>query len=314
MAAAGILDSDIKRDAAVTSFNAIDVETANADQASICQIGIVQVRDGKLGDEWCTLVDPEDWFDSWNVFIHGIDENAVQGAPPLPDLHAELTRWLGDAVIVSHTTFDQVALERAFFKYGLPQLESVWLDSAKVARRAWSEKFGTRGYGLKKLAEHFEIEFEHHNALEDAKAAAQILLKAVESSELDIVGWLERVKRPIHSSKRKRSASVARTGSDDGPLNGETVVFTGTLQMSRSKASALAAKAGCDVSNNVGKQTTILVVGTQETHRLNGYDKSSKHRKAEHLNRDGEGIQILTEEDFLHLVGRNDSGTFTSGD
>ena len=298
----------------MTSFNAIDVETANADQASICQIGIVQVRDGKLEDEWCTLVDPEDWFDSWNVFIHGIDENAVQGAPTLPDLHTELIRWLGDAVIVSHTTFDKVALERALIKYHLPPLESVWLDSAKVARRAWSDKFGTRGYGLKKLAEHFEIEFEHHNALEDAKAAAQILLKAVESSELDIVSWLQRVKRPIHPSQRKNSASVARTGSEDGPLNGETVVFTGALQMLRSKAADLAAKVGCDVSNSVGKRTTILVVGTQETDKLNGYDKSSKHRKTEQLNRNGAGIQILAEEDFLHLVGRNDSETFTSGD
>lgn len=289
----------------MTSFNAIDVETANADRSSICQIGIVQVRDGRLGDEWCTLVDPEDWFDSWNVFIHGIDEKAVKGAPTLPALHTELNRWLEEAVIVSHTSFDQVALERAYAKYGLPQLDSEWLDSAKVARRAWPDKFGTRGYGLKKLAKHFEIEFEHHNALEDAKAAAQILLKAVEASELDIVGWLERVKGPIRPSKGKNPASVARTGSEDGPLNGETVVFTGALQILRSKAADLAASAGCNVSDSVGKRTTILVVGTQETHRLNGYDKSSKHRKAERLNRDGAGIQILTEEDFLYLVGRN---------
>ena len=37
------------------TFNAIDVETANADRASICQIGIVQVRDGKIRDRWQTL-------------------------------------------------------------------------------------------------------------------------------------------------------------------------------------------------------------------------------------------------------------------
>ena len=34
------------------TFNAIDVETANADRASICQIGIVHVRDGEIEDTW----------------------------------------------------------------------------------------------------------------------------------------------------------------------------------------------------------------------------------------------------------------------
>ena len=47
------------------TFNSIDVETANADRASICQIGIVRVRDGKIQDQWQTLVNPEDWFDPW---------------------------------------------------------------------------------------------------------------------------------------------------------------------------------------------------------------------------------------------------------
>ena len=51
----------------MATFNAIDVETANADRASICQIGIVHVQDGVVVDRWQTLVNPEDWFDPWNV-------------------------------------------------------------------------------------------------------------------------------------------------------------------------------------------------------------------------------------------------------
>ena len=42
------------------TFNSIDVETANADRASICQIGIVHVRDGSVVGQWETLVNPED--------------------------------------------------------------------------------------------------------------------------------------------------------------------------------------------------------------------------------------------------------------
>ena len=66
------------------TFNAIDVETANADRASICQIGIVHVRDGAIHDRWQTLINPEDWFDPWNVSIHGIKTRRRQEQPHSP--------------------------------------------------------------------------------------------------------------------------------------------------------------------------------------------------------------------------------------
>ena len=102
-----------------TNFDAIDVETANADRSTICQIGIVHVRDGQIRDRWVSLVDPEDWFDDWNVDIHGISEETVRGAPTLPELHGELRDRLGASVVVSHTSFDRVAIERAMEKYRL---------------------------------------------------------------------------------------------------------------------------------------------------------------------------------------------------
>ena len=43
-------------------FVAIDVETANADFASICQVGIVRFEASAIVDEWQSLVNPEDYF------------------------------------------------------------------------------------------------------------------------------------------------------------------------------------------------------------------------------------------------------------
>ena len=45
------------------------------------------------------------------------------------------------------------------------------------------------------------------------------------------------------------------------------------------------------------------MVGTQDKSKLNGHDKSSKHRKAESLIGKGVDIQILSETDFSELVG-----------
>ena len=72
------------------TFKSIEVETANPDRASICQIGIVRVRDGEIEDQWQTLVNPEDWFDPWNVSIHGIDDTDVRNSPTLPEALDEL--------------------------------------------------------------------------------------------------------------------------------------------------------------------------------------------------------------------------------
>ena len=59
------------------SFVAIDVETANADLASICQIGLVTFADGQIVSGWQSLIDPEDEFNEINISIHGIDESSV---------------------------------------------------------------------------------------------------------------------------------------------------------------------------------------------------------------------------------------------
>ncbi len=60
-------------------FVALDVETANADMASICQVGLARFEGGVLVHEWKSYVDPDDYFDAVNVSIHGIDEDTVRG-------------------------------------------------------------------------------------------------------------------------------------------------------------------------------------------------------------------------------------------
>ena len=284
----------------MVTFNAIDVETANADRASICQIGIVHVRDGAVVDRWQTLLNPEDWFDPWNVSIHGINERDVRKSPTLPEVRDELRRRLRGSVLVSHTSFDRVAFERAMTRYDLEQLQVTWLDSARIARRAWPERYGQSGYGLKNVAKDLGIAFRHHDALEDARAAAQVVIHASVALEMSIEGWLRRVTRPIFASPTE--AALRRDGNVEGALFGETLVFTGALVVPRREAADMAAAAGCDVASNVTKKTTLLVVGTQAKSKLKGYEKSSKHRKAEALIEKGAEIQILSESDFSELV------------
>lgn len=181
-------------------FVAIDVETANADMASICQIGLAKFQDGKLVDEWSSLVDPEDYFDFFNIDIHGITEKTVKGAPTFPEVADTLSDFISNTVCVSHTHFDRVSVGQALKKYSLKKIETVWLDSAKVARRTWKEFAWSGGYGLSNLCKAIGYKFNHHDALEDAKASGQILIAAIKETGFDVEAWLKRVRKPINPS------------------------------------------------------------------------------------------------------------------
>lgn len=61
-------------------FTAIDFETANSNRGSVCAVGLVKVRDGKIVDKASWLIKPPpgiDQFDPINIEIHGIRERDV---------------------------------------------------------------------------------------------------------------------------------------------------------------------------------------------------------------------------------------------
>jgi DNA polymerase-3 subunit epsilon len=282
-------------------FVAIDVETANADMASICQLGLAKFVDGQLAEEWCTLVDPEDYFDNVNIAIHGIDPGMVKGQPTWPQLADRVRATLEGAVSVCHTHFDRVALGLACGKYNLNPIATTWLDSARVVRRTWKD-LAWKGYGLANVCSRLGYEFEHHDALGDAKAAGFVLLAALRESQQDLDQWRRRVNQPIDPQSSSSGGGIQRDGNPEGDLYGEVLVFTGALERPRNEAADLAASVGCHVAPSVTKKTTILVVGDQDVRRLAGHEKSSKHRKAEQLVADGHRMRILRESDFQVLV------------
>ncbi|WON74775.1 exonuclease domain-containing protein [Nitrosospira sp. Is2] len=280
-------------------FVAIDFETANADLASICQVGIATFQDGELIETWESLINPLDYFDWFNVEVHGIDEYDVVDAPTFPQVASEILRRIENRVVVSHTSFDRTALYQAMVRHKLAEVPCQWLDTARVVRRAWGQ-WSHRGYGLTNVCRELGIVFNAHNALEDARAAGEVLLQAFRATGLGLEEWIIRARQPINPEANE---PIAREGNPEGVLFGHEIVFTGALVVTRREAAVLAAESGCTVAGDVRKTTTLLVVGDQDIDKLAGNDKSSKHRKAEKLISKGQKIRILKEGDFLHIAG-----------
>lgn len=282
----------------IVRFAAIDVETANPNMSSICQVGVAIFENESLQTEWKSLIDPKDYFDPFNSSIHGIEERHIGDAPTFPAISSELLEMLVEQPVVAHTHFDRTAIVQTCRKYGVSLPNLRWLDSARVARRAWPQ-FAKKGYGLKNVCDHIGYSFQHHDALEDAKAAGQVVVAAIQASGLSLEDWLQLVMQPISTGG---SSSIAREGNPDGELFGEVLVFTGALEIPRHEAAEMAAKVGCTVSKGLTMKTTLLVVGDQDISKLAGHDKSAKHRKAEDLMAKGIRIRVLSESDFRHIV------------
>lgn len=278
-------------------FVVIDVETANPDLGSICQVGVAIFSDGKFLESWSSLVNPDDYFDKFNVSVHGITEAMVSSAPTWPEIHEIIKSNYSNLIVASHTPFDRAAIRRACEKNGSEPFDCQWLDTARVVRHTWPE-FSKSGYGLSNLSKHFGIPFKHHDAEEDARIAGEILLLAIKESRINVSEWCSRSLKPSSTAR----SYTALEANPDGPLFGNVVVFTGTLSIPRQEAAKLATFSGCKVGVGVTKHTSLLVVGDQDIRALAGAEKSSKHRKAEELIAKGQTIRIIGESDFERLI------------
>lgn len=158
-------------------FFALDVETANHDRASICQVGVACVRPDNRIETWATLVDPRT--SRW-VFsgLHGITAETVRGAPTIAEVLDRLEPLLAGHTVYQHSGFDRSALRAACAGLGRPEPCWHWQDSVAVARAAWPGLKGNGGHGLASLKAHLGLRFEHHDAGEDARAAAEVVLRA----------------------------------------------------------------------------------------------------------------------------------------
>lgn len=155
----------------------IDFETANEKRFSPCAIGIVVARDGKIVDEFYSLIDPQMEFSPFNIDIHGITPKDVKDAPTFPELWPTLQRYLANNLVVAHNaSFDMSVIRHTLDYYNLPYPEMDYICTRNIAKRVWPNLMNHK---LDTIARYYKIMFEHHHALEDARVCWKVLLQAM---------------------------------------------------------------------------------------------------------------------------------------
>ncbi|WP_292831839.1 exonuclease domain-containing protein [Microbacterium sp.] len=160
-------------------FTAIDFETANSSNASVCAVGLTRVRDGRVVASTGWLIRPpagHDRFFELNTGIHGIRAEDVAGAPGWSEQLSALTAFIGDDVVVAHNAgFDMAVLRRACEVTDLACPAYRYVCSLQVSRKTYD--LGSYRLPLVAAAAGF-LDFAHHDAAADALACAHIMIDA----------------------------------------------------------------------------------------------------------------------------------------
>lgn len=159
------------------NFIAMDFETANAKPYSACSLALVMVRDSRIVGEYYTLIQPETDFFWRNIQIHKIHPQDVVDAPKFPDVWQQINQYFNlQSLIVAHNAaFDNKVLAGCLDYYGLEKPEYLSLCTVRTSRKLYPECSNHR---LNTMCDYLNIGLDnHHDALEDSRACAQILLR-----------------------------------------------------------------------------------------------------------------------------------------
>lgn len=155
----------------MNTFTAIDFETATGYRNSICQIGLVRVENAITIKEIDLLVQPPGNF-YWSQFteIHGISSKQTITAPVFDQIWQIIEPYIADQNVVAHNGFgfDFPVLEKTLLHFNLPIPNYNKICTYCIYRS-----------NLSNLCKQHKILLNHHDALSDAKACAELYLKSI---------------------------------------------------------------------------------------------------------------------------------------
>jgi DNA polymerase-3 subunit epsilon len=161
----------------MTDFAAIDFETANYNPSSVCSIGVVIVRDGKIADKIYRLIRPEpEWYSHWNTRVHGLTSADTAQSPVFPQVWEEIAPQIAGLPLVAHNSpFDERCLQAAHRVYQMEYPGYEFHCTCRASRRTFGKELPN--HQLHTVAGHIGFDLKnHHHALADAEACAAIAL------------------------------------------------------------------------------------------------------------------------------------------
>ncbi|MGL4595766.1 MAG: exonuclease domain-containing protein [Thermoguttaceae bacterium] len=315
------------------NFVAIDFETANNDKHSACAIGVSVVRNGEIESEKYVLIRPPELkFSGVNIAIHGIQRHHVEHEKSFQEHWYDwLLPLLQDQIVVAHNAkFDIAVLQACMSYYNLGDTlpcHAVFC-SVELAKEFLPR---LKNHKLHTVASFFDIELNHHNALSDASACANLVLRMFRNTDCTLKKALkpddQKIEQTIKQENNRKSGyndylrqletSSSREYQFDlrntpprFRFDNTHFVFTGCLdRVNRYQAEEVMRELGAIVKENVTRQTNYVVIGGTDKMNCNESELTGKHRKAIEYIKKGIPIILWNESEFLQALGLVDNDT-----
>ncbi len=161
-------------------FVVFDIETTglNKNTDNITEIGAVKVVNGQITDKWSTFVNPCKPIPENIVNLTGINDNMVKDAPKIEEILGDFFEFCRGCVLVAHNAaFDTGFIKNAAERSGL-EYNFCSLDTLMLARCMYPD---LPNFKLDTLTKRLHVILEnHHRAVDDAKATADVFVKMTE--------------------------------------------------------------------------------------------------------------------------------------
>ncbi|MGN1125608.1 MAG: PolC-type DNA polymerase III [Candidatus Gastranaerophilaceae bacterium] len=151
----------------------LDTETTGLDYTKerMVEFAGVRLENGKVKDEFQTLINPQQHIRKSSIAIHGITQEMVQDAPTEAEAMPKILEFIGDYPIVAHNCiFDYSYLNEASLRTTGKKLENEHIDTQNMFKEVYPEM---DSHGLDALTKKFNVELvNHHRAMADAMSLA----------------------------------------------------------------------------------------------------------------------------------------------
>jgi len=212
----------------------------------------------------------------------------------------QASRFLGEGLIADVADIYDLSEEQlvALERFGVTSARNLVASIEGSKQRPFKRvlyALGLPGVGYvtaEALADHFgSIDALHEadpEAIEEVEGVGPIMAVQINESLTDDATWA--LVEKLREKGLRLEADPSERRQQGGPLEGKTVVLTGTLpELTREEAAALVKSAGGKVTNSVSKKTDYVVAGD---------NPGSKLAKAEKF-----GTEILDEAGLRELAG-----------
>lgn len=175
-------------------FVAIDIETANSNGDSVCEIGLVKFESGIEVSSWSKIIKPANSSElmSINYSTHGISQEEINEAPEFSEVWKEFSDYIDGLPIIAHGATQDLS---KIFKSAQSAMDDSWsfpsseyFCSLVLSRH--SSSIDLESYSLRAIAERLSIESPNivrnglvvHSAESDARAAGLIAISIASNS------------------------------------------------------------------------------------------------------------------------------------